>query len=461
MQTNLRWLYFVVPATAVLVYPSLASAADAADEGKPASEAPLDAYIAKEDDSYQWKKVRQSKLGSVEYAELILTSQTWRDIVWKHQLHIIKPSSAPADCKQAVLFIAGGRWRDELEDPTREVRPPREAALLTAVAEQLKTPVAILQHVPFQPMFGGMVEDEIISLTFENFIRTGDQEWPLLLPMVKSAVRGMDAVQEFSGEEWDLQIEEFTVTGASKRGWTTWLTGAVDPRAAAIAPMVIDTLNLAPQMKHQLFSWGKYSEQIEDYTRRGIQQQMGTPLGLALQAIVDPYAYRERLNQPKLLIMGTNDRYWPLDALNLYWDGLNGQKYILYVPNNGHGITDFQRVIGSLTALHRHSTGEQPLPNLDWDFAASPEALELSIASEQQPDEVRIWLATSESRDFRESEWRHVAAKENGEGWEYSLPIPTDGYAAIFGEAVYGAGPFPLFLSTNVRIVHATGADSQ
>ena len=43
-------------------------------------------------------------------------------------------------------------------------------------------------------ILGGMVEDEAISYTFAQFLKTGDPEWPLLLPMVKSAVRGMDAI---------------------------------------------------------------------------------------------------------------------------------------------------------------------------------------------------------------------------------------------------------------------------
>ena len=51
--------------------------------------------------------------------------------------------------------------------------------------------------------------------------------------MVKSAVRAMDAVEQCVEREWSHKVETFTVTGASKRGWTTWLTGAVDPRVTA------------------------------------------------------------------------------------------------------------------------------------------------------------------------------------------------------------------------------------
>ena len=52
--------------------------------------------------------------------------------------------------------------------------------------------------------------------------------------MATSAVRAMDAVQAFLGarEENPVTVESFVVAGGSKRGWTTWLTGAVDRRVA-------------------------------------------------------------------------------------------------------------------------------------------------------------------------------------------------------------------------------------
>jgi len=66
---------------------------------------------------------------------------------------------------------------------------------LTDLAEHLQAPVAVLLQVPEEPIFGGLVEDQIISYTFAQFFLTNDPEWLLLLPMTKSAVRGMDAVQ--------------------------------------------------------------------------------------------------------------------------------------------------------------------------------------------------------------------------------------------------------------------------
>ena len=42
--------------------------------------------------------------------------------------------------------------------------------------------------------------------------------------------------------------------------------------------------------------------------------------------MVDPFTYRDRLTKPKLLINGTNDRYWTLDALDLYWNELQGAE---------------------------------------------------------------------------------------------------------------------------------------
>ena len=39
-----------------------------------------------------------------------------------------------------------------------------------------------------------------------------------------------------------------------------------------------------------------------------------------------PWVYRDKLTMPKLILNGTNDPYWTLDALNLYWDDLNGRQ---------------------------------------------------------------------------------------------------------------------------------------
>ena len=423
----------------------------------------LETYVAKPDDSYRWEKRQERELSGVKFVELRLVSQTWKDIVWKHQLWIARPADLP-DASQGVLVISGGGWNEDLDKPfdpakAAEEKLPGEAMLLAQMARSVKAPVALLTHVPFQPVFDGMTEDEIIAYTFEQYLKTRDPEWPLLLPMAKAAVRAMDATQEFTKSEWKLDVKNFTVTGASKRGWTTWLTGVVDPRATAIAPIVIDMLNGPVQMKNQIASWGKYSEQIEDYTRRGIQQQMDTPAGRELGAIVDPYTYRAKLTQPKLLVFGTNDPYWCLDACNFYWNDLQGEKHLLYVPNKGHGVDDFGRLLGTIGAFHREAAGQIKLPDLKWDHDTSDEKTTLSITSDQTPQKVQVWLATAPTKDFRESKWVSQEVPAADGKFVHELTVPSVGYAAVIGEAVYKIDGPPFYLSTNVRIVGGPKAD--
>src|SRR5438128_8293689 len=88
--------------------------------------------------------------------------------------------------------------------------------------------------------------------------------------MVKSLSRAIDALHALAKQEWNIAVTHFVVSGGSKRGWTTWLTAVADPRVKALAPCVIDTLNMQAQLPHQLKSYGKYSEMITDYTKRGL-----------------------------------------------------------------------------------------------------------------------------------------------------------------------------------------------
>ena len=56
--------------------------------------------------------------------------------------------------------------------------------------------------VPNQPLtFAGEAEkrseDAIIAYSWDKYLRTGDEAWPLRLPMTKSVVRAMDTVTAF------------------------------------------------------------------------------------------------------------------------------------------------------------------------------------------------------------------------------------------------------------------------
>jgi len=210
--------------------------------------------------------------------------------------------------------------------------------LLKTLAERAGAIAAVVTKVPNQPLYGGLKEDALIAYTFDQYIKSGDESWPLLFPMAKSAVRAMDAVQAFAQKEYQQKVETFVVGGASKRGWTTWLTAAVDPRVKAMAPMVIDMLNMKVQSQWAEKVYGKQSEQIHDYTDRNLLEKMDDPPMVKLRGWVDPYNYRQRYNIPKLLLLGTNDPYWTVDSLRHYWSELPGPKLIFQTTNAGHDV---------------------------------------------------------------------------------------------------------------------------
>ena len=408
-------------------------------------------YVAAPDSSYGWRQIRSGRIGSTDYSVLILTSHTWRGIPWKHQLIVLRPAKLKAASKQGFLFIHGGRWNPDYE--AGEFKLPREARIFTRLADTLGAPVAILRQVPFQPLFERR-EDALIAYTFDHYLKTGEADWPLLLPMVKSAIRGMDAVQEFTQQQWQLPIEKFTVAGASKRGWTTWLTAAVDPRVASIAPMVIDMLNFREQIGLQRATFGELSEEVQDYARIDLPARIDSELGRKLMDMVDPYSYRDKLLQPKLILLGTNDQYWPLDALKLYWGGLSEPKRVLYVPNQGHGLADINRLIGSLSALHRYSARGELLPRLSWTFSATATGLGLNVEADRAPRRVIAWTAVSATRDFRNSRWQsHACKRADSDSYRCGTAIKLDQYTALYGEASFRDRGEPDFsLSTRVCI---------
>lgn len=428
-------------------------------ERDPAPADDLENYVAQPDPSFQWHEISSGHVGSTEYVEYLMTSQVWRGIPWKHQLYVLRPANMNRDSRHALLFIHGGRWKPEYENGLNASDLPREAALFARLAEGIRAPVAVLRQVPFQPMFDRR-EDALIAYTFDQYLQTGEDDWPLLLPMVKSATRAMDAVQDIVRKRWAVSADSFTVVGASKRGWTAWLTAAIDKRVMAVAPMVIDVLNMRAQMEHQRATWGEFSDEIQDYSTLDLPARLQTPRGQSLLSIVDPFSYRDRLTQPKLILLSTNDRYWPLDALKIYWPGLPDPKNVLYVPNQGHGLRDPNRIIGAITAIHRYAAAGKPLPRTTWSFASRRSQLTIKVAADGPVERVLIWSAHSPSRDFREARWKARRCARTGDNYFCSAQRRSQGYTAAFGETAFREKGSPTFSTTTTVCIMSSDASA-
>ena len=62
------------------------------------------------------------------------------------------PPNVDKSSGQMFLFIGGGRWKPEYENGFQGALP-REALHFAKLAETLRAPIAVLRHVPYQPMF--------------------------------------------------------------------------------------------------------------------------------------------------------------------------------------------------------------------------------------------------------------------------------------------------------------------
>ncbi len=409
----------------------------------PAQSGPLEDYVRRPDPSFSWTRTGTFETNGFSVSRVELVSQTWRNLIWNHHLIVVRPP-AVRNPDIAFLFITGNGRGDDL------------LKVLELLAQRAGAVTAVITQVPNEPLFDGKSEDALIAYTFDQYIKTGDQTWPLLFPMAKSAVRGLEAVQAFAQKQYGQKVERFVVGGASKRGWTTWLAGAVDRRIVGIAPMVIDMLNMAVQTDWQQQVYGRSSEEVGDYTKAGIIARIHEPPMARLRQWVDPYSYRNRYTMAKLLLLGTNDPYWTVDSLRHYWNDLPEPKLIFQTPNAGHDLAGGEQAMPTLAAFFEMIADRKPLPRMTWtiDYGKTGSAT-IQAKLNQPVQSARFWTATSTNRDFRGEQWLSHEVKVNDAGAPVTVSIdpPRAGYAAFLVEAaLVSPSGAPYRLSTGARV---------
>jgi len=450
-------LPFLLAAALLLAAPGAISAAT--DRTQTGARTALDRYVKAPDTNYSFRLASTVKGDGYTAYMIDMISQAWLTTneverpLWQHWLTLVKPDKVTSDI--GLLFIGGG---------SHKTTPPSKAeSNIVLVAMETGTVVANLSNVPNQPtVFAGetkgRTEDSLIAYTWDKFLRTGDEKWPARLPMTKAAVRALDTMTAFcaSDEGGKVKVDRFFVAGGSKRGWTTWTTAAVDNRVIAIAPIVIDMLNIQPSFRHHFEVYGFYAPAVGDYTRSKLMDWDGTPEYRALMKIEEPYEYRERLTLPKFMINASGDQFFVPDSAQFYFKDLPGVKYLRYVPNADHSLKGSDAWM-TLLACYSAVVKGSKLPQFSWTLQDDGS---IRVKNQDKPSVVKLWQATNpNARDFRVDSigqaWTSTDLKDEGGGvYIAKVEKPGKGWTAFFAELTYENGTkAPYKFTTQVRVI--------
>jgi PhoPQ-activated pathogenicity-related protein len=420
----------------------------------------LDRYVSSPDPYHRFRLL--NTIAGERYTGYVLemTSLRWRGFtevdrpVWKHWLTIVEPQLLTTNV--GAMIISGGSNGD---------RPPDQInRWLAFLALTTGSVVSELQMVPNQPLtFADETrprsEDALVAYSWDKYLKTGDETWPLRLPMTKSVIRAMDTVTAFcrSADGGGIAVDRFVVGGTSKRGWTAWMTAAADHRVAAIVPIVIDLLNLAASFDHEYRAYGFWAPSLREYQEMGIMKWVGTAQMDALMKIEDPYSYRDRLTMPKFIINATGDEFFAPDSSQFYFDGLPDEKYLRYVPNADHSLRGADSGAGEdVLAFYQSVIGDTPRPKFSWRFEDDGS---IRVQTATKPLAVKLWQAANpDARDFRLATigqtFKSAELGDDGGGtYVGNVARPARGWAAYFIEVTYrGTERYTFRFTTGVRV---------
>ncbi|XP_071129138.1 autocrine proliferation repressor protein A-like [Mytilus edulis] len=376
---------------------------------------PLDDYVHTPDHHYNFSELNMKKGPGYTLYVYNMTSLKWKSEansdhpIWWHYLEITIPDKI-VHKDTALMLIDGGH-------NTPKWSPVDEAfvAMTTALAVSTGSVCADLKMIPNQPiMFKAdptkrhRTEDAIIAWTWRKFVENNgtDPEIIMQFPMTKAAVRGLDTIASVVKTKTGVNIDKFVVTGASKRGWITWLTGAVDKRVIAIAPIVMDLLNFVQNLHHHYRSLGGWTFEFKEYYKENFTGYLDNPLTQKMASYIDPLAYNDRYETVhKMIITSSGDEFFLTDDSHYYYNQLAGPKYLRIVPDTEHTlIGHLADTMLSIRAFYLSILTNKDLPKMFWKREITSIGGRITLFTNMKPKTVKVKFAVTtdtKRRDFR------------------------------------------------------------
>ncbi|MBN3265242.1 PhoPQ-activated pathogenicity-related family protein [Pectobacterium brasiliense] len=407
--------------------------------------------LSKKDIDYTF--IGKEKSPKIEIRKYKMTSQSWspNDMVtpekWLHDVDIYIPESPKT--QRALVVVNNGVNHD---NGSQKSRGPTDFSeeVLTTIARTTHTIVISVSNIPnqyltYQHDDKPLKEDDSVARSWVLFMDDPEQRklMSLHIPMSTSVSQAMRmAKKELT--QWD--INGFIVTGASKRGWTTWLTAISDPDVEAIVPFVIDLLDTDVALENMYRSYGgNWPVAFYPYYEKGIDKRVKTPNFSKLLEIEDPLRYinsiyQQRLAIPKYIVNASGDDFYVPDNTKFYYGKLPGDKSLRIVPNTDHhGILKFTEQ--SLISFLNRFQNKKVLPQVDSLIKNNV----LSVVFSEKPVKIIRWTAiNAEARDFRYACGIRYTPSPITISPRNKIDIPLDypstGWVATYIEATFNDG---------------------
>lgn len=421
-----------------------------------------------------------SKTTKIEYSFI---SQTWpktgpenERTSWHHKIDVYIPSQLKYDT--ALLWVNGGTLNVNI---SQTYNPKPLPLNFNEIAQKTHSVVIDLQNIPNQYITldnKKFAEDGLIAYTWAKFLKdpAHNRYTSAYLPMVKAVIKSIDNIQALNFSKLDLlaeninndfKINNFIVSGLSKRGLTTWLASLHDNRIKAIIPMSIDLLNTKANMTHIFKSHQGWPIAMRDYSEQNVLQNLSSPSSEYLMQINDPYqyiqcsncdhktrhAYEKRASIDKYLIMASGDDFFVPDSTLFYYDQLPGYNNLRFIPNSPHSINNeiISNTLLTYTYLinnHKQNKAQILKSDLTKNIF-SLNKYNLKITTKTLPHTITLYTAhNSKKRDFRLAEGIKyqqtnipvdsfdVSIAEKKKSYQYSIEVikPKEGWEAYFVE---------------------------
>ncbi|MBT2375386.1 PhoPQ-activated protein PqaA family protein [Pseudomonas fluorescens] len=404
----------------------------------------------------------------VQLRRFKLNSQAWspagivKNDNWYHDVEIYIPDNALTG--KALLIGNNGT---NIPGPNGRTSPPTNFTqeMLLDIVRKTRT-IAITvsdtpnQYLTFTDDNLPRREDSAVAHSWAFFLKNPEENTftSLHVPMMEVFIKTMDLAEK-ELKQWE--IDQFLASGASKRAWAAWLAAIADKRIIALAPLVIDILDMNNVLNHTYRVYGKsWPLAFKDYQQEGITQQRNTENFDKLERVEDPLrylnsAYAERLEIPKYIVNSGNDEFFIPDNTRFYFDRLPGEKTLRVIPNTGHDIKKFS--VPVLIDLVNRLQAGRTLPKISSEMKSDGPNKMLSVHFSEEPVKLVQWVAVNPlARDFRfPCGTRYVGTEIHNYNRHIQVPlsVPLQGWSASFVEATFADG---VVASTQVNVLPDT-----